>query len=98
MNDIEINIGGKDYKISCEVGQEDHIRELSRKVDQKFSNISDSIKSPVPESLKFVLLSIMAEDDLLSHANKSQKLKVSAQQSLETITNTTAKLKQLQSA
>ena len=64
MNIIEIKVGNKSYKISCKQGEEDHIRELSKKLDKRYKNLSTKFSHKADDNLLLVIAAIVLEDEL----------------------------------
>ena len=42
MANVSINFNNKEYLLSCENGQEDHLEELSLKLNEKFNNLKNN--------------------------------------------------------
>lgn len=77
MNIIEITIGEKNYKISCNPGEEDHIVELSQKINERYNNLSKNIGDKASENLMLVIIALMLEDELSNYqANSNQNAKI----------------------
>jgi cell division protein ZapA len=43
MAQVDINVNGRSYRLTCEAGQEEHLRELAAHVDRKVSSLSESV-------------------------------------------------------
>ena len=43
MANVNIKFNGKEYLLSCEDGQEEHLEELSVNLNKKFSNLKDTL-------------------------------------------------------
>jgi len=88
MANVNIKFNGKDFLLSCDDGQEEHLEELSIHLNQKFNNLKDNLGN-IGEN-KLLLISskkIMDEyfetkkkidqkkDELESLSNKFRELK-----------------------
>lgn len=69
MNVIEIKIGNKNYKISCRDGEENHIISLSKKLNERFKNLSARFSHKADDSLLLVIIGIVLEDELQNLKN-----------------------------
>ena len=43
MANVNINFNGKEFVLSCEDGQEEHLEELASHLNQKFNNLKSSL-------------------------------------------------------
>ncbi len=67
---ISFQIAGHPYKISCSDGQEAHILELAKELDQKATNLNKTIGF-VPEGHLLAMVNILTAQELY---NLKQKL------------------------
>ena len=79
MNIIEINIGGKKYKISCKAGEEAHILELSKKFNEKFCNLQKNLGTRASEGQVLVIMGLMLEDELYNSQQTQSSNNISEQ-------------------
>jgi len=63
MSQIEVTINDRDYKVACEDGQEDHVRQLARYVDKHIENLTASL-GQVGDARLLVLASLVIADEL----------------------------------
>ena len=82
MNIIEINIGNKKYKISCNNGEEEHILDLSRKLNQKYCNLAKNLGDKASDSLILVIMGLMLEDEVHNLDNNVKPLPNLSEQKL----------------
>lgn len=61
MNEIRLQIGGKDYTIACAPGQEDHVSRLGALVDTKLAEFGPNRSPQEAQNLLFAAL-LIAED------------------------------------
>jgi cell division protein ZapA (FtsZ GTPase activity inhibitor) len=79
MNIIEITIGEKIYKISCNPGEESHIQKLSHKINNRYNNLRKNISDKASENLMLVIIALMLEDELSNNSlSSNNKAKISA--------------------
>ena len=43
MANVNIKFNGKDFLLSCDDGQEEHLEELSISLNQRFSDLKDNL-------------------------------------------------------
>lgn len=77
MKIIEITVGNKKYKISCNPGEESHIFALSRKLDKRYKNLAANLGDKASEGLILVIMGLMQEDELINSTNANGKQKKS---------------------
>ena len=63
MPQIEVSINSRDYKVACEDGQEDHVRQLARYVDKHIQDLAETV-GQVGDARLLVLASLMIADEL----------------------------------
>ena len=39
MSNVDVSIGGREFKVACAAGEEDHIRDLGKMIDDKVSGL-----------------------------------------------------------
>ena len=71
MKIIEIAVGNKKYKISCNPGEEDKILQFSKNIDQKYKDLSDNLGDKASENLILVIIGLMLEDEIASLKDKN---------------------------
>ena len=97
MNIIEITVGNKKYKISCNPGEENHILNLSKKLDQKYSQLSKNLGHKASESMIFVIMGLMILDEN-STKNTSSPSKAHLVSICKKIESTISNLENLQNS
>ena len=53
MANVNIKFNGKEFLLSCEDGQEEHLEELALYLNEKFSNLKNSLGN-IGESLSLI--------------------------------------------
>ena len=62
MANVNIKFNGKDFLLSCEDGQEEHLEELALYLNEKFSNLKNSLGN-IGESKLLLITSISVLDE-----------------------------------
>jgi cell division protein ZapA len=63
MAEIDVEINGRSYRIACDDGQESHLTELARYVDQKVSELVTTV-GQVGDARLLVMASLLLADEL----------------------------------
>ncbi len=61
MSNVVLTIGGREYAMACAAGEETHIRELGRMIDDKLSTLPDGGAQNDARSLLFAALLLADE-------------------------------------
>ncbi len=62
MANVTIKLNGKDFLLSCEDGQEEHLEELSIRLDEKFNELKKNLGN-IGESKLLLITSIKVMDE-----------------------------------
>ena len=62
MANVNIKFNGKEFLLSCEDGQEEHLEELALYLNEKFSNLKNSLGN-IGESKLLLITSISVLDE-----------------------------------
>tara|TARA_B100000575_G_C22856233_1_gene500633 strand:- start:157 stop:603 length:447 start_codon:yes stop_codon:yes gene_type:complete len=89
MANVNIKFNGKEFLLSCEDGQEEHLEELALYLNEKFSNLKNSLGN-IGESKLLLITSISVLDEYYE-----TKKKIDTQK--KEIQNITEKFKELKS-
>jgi len=89
MANINIKFNGKEYLLSCEDGQEEHLQELSINLNNKFNNLKNSLGN-IGESKLLLITSISVMDEYFETKKKIEEKK-------DEIIKLTEKFKELKS-
>ena len=89
MANVNIKFNGKEYLLSCEDGQEEHLEELSLHLSQKFSSLKKSLGN-IGENKLLLITSITTMDEYFETKKKLEKQKIE-------IKNLISKFKELKS-
>ena len=89
MANVNIKFNGKEYLLSCEDGQEEHLEELLSHLSQKFSSLKNSLGN-IGENKLLLITSITTMDEYFETKKKLEKQKTEIQ-------NLISKFKELKS-
>ena len=89
MANVSIKFNNKEFLLSCEDGQEEHLEELSFHLNEKFNNLKSSLGN-IGENKLLLITSIATMDEYFETKKKID-------QKIEELKNLTEKFKQLKS-
>ncbi len=89
MANVNIKFNGKEFLLSCENGQEEHLEELSNVLNEKFNNLKNSLGN-IGENKLLLITSITVMDEYFETKKKIDQQK-------NEIKNITDKFKELKS-
>ena len=89
MANVNIKFNNKEFLLSCEDGQEEHLEELSFHLNEKFNNLKSSLGN-IGENKLLLITSIATMDEYFETKKKID-------QKIEELKNLTEKFKQLKS-
>ena len=76
MANVNIKFNGKEFLLSCDDGQEDHLEELSINLNKKFNNLKDNLGN-IGENKLLLITSIKIMDEYFDTKKKYKKKKMS---------------------
>jgi len=74
MANVNIKFNGKEFLLSCEDGQEDHLEELSEQLNQKFENLKKDLGN-IGENKLLLITSIKIIDEYFETKKKIDEKK-----------------------
>ena len=89
MANVNIKFNNKEFLLSCEDGQEEHLEELAFKLSEKFNNLKSSLGN-IGENKLLLITSITTMDEYYETKKKID-------QKIEELKNLTEKFKELKS-
>tara|TARA_B100000945_G_scaffold241919_1_gene197974 strand:+ start:491 stop:928 length:438 start_codon:yes stop_codon:yes gene_type:complete len=89
MANINIKFNGKEYLLSCEDGQEEHLQELAQNLNEKFDSLKSSL-GHIGENKLLLISSITVMDEYFETKKKIDEKK-------KELNNLTEKFKELKS-
>ena len=78
MANVNIKFNGKDFLLSCDDGQEEHLEELSNNLNQKFNDLKDNLGN-IGENKLLLITSIKIMDEYFETRKKIDQRKVEIQ-------------------
>lgn len=63
MADVDVEVAGRRYKLSCRDGEEDHLRALVRMVDEKAEHLTGAL-GDMTEARTLLLSALLLADEL----------------------------------
>ena len=63
MASITVRVNAREYRVSCDDGQEEHLRKLAGEVDQRVRTLAGAI-AHAPESELLVITAVILADEL----------------------------------
>ena len=89
MANVNIKFNGKDFLLSCEDGQEDHLEELATNLNAKFEKLKNDLGN-IGENKLLLITAIKVMDEYFDTKKNVEKKKLE-------LTNLTEKFKELKS-
>ena len=89
MANVNIKFNGKEFLLSCDDGQEEHLEELSLYLNNKFNDLKDSLGN-IGENKLLLITSIKVMDEYFETKKKIEEQKTE-------LNNITKKFKELKS-
>jgi len=90
MANVNIKFNGKDFLLSCDDGQEEHLEELLTHINQKFSNLKNDLGN-IGENKLLLITSVQIMDEYFETKKKVEQKKTE----LKNISNKFRELKSL---
>ena len=75
MGNVNIKFNGKEFLLSCDDGQEDHLKELSIHLDKKFENLKNDLGN-IGENKLLLITSIKIMDEYFETKKKILEKKI----------------------
>ena len=75
MANVNINFNGKEFLLSCDDGQEEHLEELSIYLNNKFNDLKNSLGN-IGENKLLLITSIKVMDEYFETKKKIDKQKI----------------------
>ena len=90
MANVNIKFNGKDFLLSCDDGQEEHLEELLTHINQKFSNLKNDLGN-IGENKLLLITSVQIMDEYFETKKKVEQKKTD----LKNLSNKFRELKSL---
>ena len=90
MANVNIKFNGKDFLLSCDDGQEEHLEELLTHINKKFSNLKNDLGN-IGENKLLLITSVQIMDEYFETKKKVEQKKID----LKNLSNRFRELKSL---
>lgn len=80
MTALRLLIGGREYDLACDDGQESHLKNIARTLDQRVRTLSEALGKPT-ESQLMLLAALMLTDELQDAQKEVEQLRHDIQNS-----------------
>ena len=78
MANVNIKFNGKDFLLSCDDGQEEHLEELLTHINEKFSNLKNDLGN-IGENKLLLITSVQIMDEYFETKKKVEQKKIELQ-------------------
>jgi len=78
MANVNIKFNGKDFLLSCDDGQEEHLEELLIHINQKFNNLKNDLGN-IGENKLLLITSVQIMDEYFETKKKVEQKKIELQ-------------------
>jgi cell division protein ZapA len=75
MANVNIKFNGKDFLLSCDDGQEEHLEELLTHINQKFSNLKNDLGN-IGENKLLLITAVQIMDEYFETKKKIEQKKI----------------------
>ena len=75
MANVNIKFNGKDFLLSCDDGQEEHLEELLSHINQKFNDLKDNLGN-IGENKLLLITSVQVMDEYFETKKKVEEKKI----------------------
>ncbi len=72
MTVVNIKVGGRDYHVACDDGQEEHLRLLADEVDDRIHSLFFNAKTPPSEQMALLMAALMLVDELIESKKETE--------------------------
>ena len=86
MANVNIKFNGKDFLLSCEDGQEDHLEELAANLNDKFEKLKDDLGN-IGENKLLLITAIKVMDEYFDTKKNVEKKKLELNNLTEKLLN-----------
>lgn len=80
MTALRLLIGGREYDLACDDGQETHLKNIARTLDQRVRTLGEALGKPT-ESQLMILAALMLTDELQDAKKEVEQLRHDIQNS-----------------
>ena len=87
---IDLSLDGKRYSLSCEEGQEEHLKKINQRLEIRYKKLKNSLGNK-NENMMLFILALMLEDEILGRKSEG----ASSELDKEKISNISQKLEKI---
>lgn len=69
---VTVKIGGRDYQVACDAGQEEHLYTLASEVNDRINSLFFGSKKPPTEVMSLLMASLMLADELAESKKETE--------------------------
>ena len=69
---VPIKVGGRDYQVACDAGQEDHLRFLADELNDRFNTLFFNVKKPPSDAIGLLMAGLMLADELMEARQEAE--------------------------
>ena len=73
MAQVNVSINNRQYRMACEDGQEDHLRQLAKDLDDRINSLRGQF-GEIGDSRLVVMAALMIADDVVETGKKARRL------------------------
>lgn len=73
MAQVNVTINGRQYRMACEDGQEDHLRQLAKELDDRINSLRGQF-GEIGDSRLVVMAALMMADDVVEIGKKLRRM------------------------
>jgi cell division protein ZapA len=74
MTAVTIKVNGRDYRVACDDGQEDHLRLLADEVDDRIRSLIFGMDNNPAEGMALLMAALTMADELIELKRENEKL------------------------
>ena len=74
MTAVTIKVGGRDYRIACDDGQEEHLRFLADEVDERLQSLLFGMGNDPGEGVTLLMTALTMADELIEIKKENERL------------------------
>src|SRR5262249_56003570 len=73
VSQVNVTINGRQYRMACEDGQEDHLRQLAKELDERINGLRGQF-GEIGDSRLVVMAALMIADDVVEIRKKMRRV------------------------
>lgn len=75
MTAVTIKVGGRDYRVACDDGQEEHLRLLADDIDERVGSLVFGMGSNPGEAMALLITALTMADELIELKKENERLR-----------------------